>query len=127
MKEMLRRRHLSLRAKVGLLTASVLACAMVLFGDILYASIGRVLIDNTAQSLRSSAYGGIAGPVNHPGRAREGGALPLPAAPPATASTNQETPPTSPPGFDATHSLSELASMLTNRDTAARTTDSTGT
>jgi hypothetical protein len=121
----LRHRHLSLRAKVSLLTASVLACMLALFGVILYISIGRVLIDNTADSLRTSAYSAINGPFNHPGPRREGGTLPLPATP-AAGTTGQGSTPGTPPPFDATHSLSDLASFLTNRDTAARTTDTAG-
>lgn len=124
---MLRHRHLSLRAKISLLTASVVACMMILFGVILYINIGRVLIDNTADSLRASAYSAINGPFNRPGPRRDGGGpLPLPATPAATTTTGQGTSPGTQPPFDATHSLSDLASFLTNRDTAARTTDTTG-
>ena len=59
MRRLLRQRHLSVRAKVSALTASVLASMMVLFGVVLYANINHVLIDNTAQGLRSSAGGAI--------------------------------------------------------------------
>jgi two-component system OmpR family sensor kinase len=118
-------RHLSLRAKVSLLTASVLMTVMVLFGVILYTSIGRVLIDNTAQSLRVSAGGAINERLNGPRSGeppRNQPFLPIPAAPRVT-----DAGPGNQPGSDVPRTLNDLARMLTTRDTAALTTDTAGT
>jgi two-component system OmpR family sensor kinase len=125
MRSILGHRHLSLRAKVSLLTASVLMTVMVLFGVVLYTSIGRVLIDNTAQSLRVSAGGSINERLNGPrsaGPPRNQPFLPLPAAPRVTDAGSG-----APQGSDDPHTLNDLARMLTTRDTAALTTDTAGT
>ncbi|MDQ2787932.1 MAG: HAMP domain-containing histidine kinase [Chloroflexota bacterium] len=126
MKRILGHWHLSLRAKVSLLTASVLMSIMVLFGVVLYISIGRVLIDNTAQSLRTSAGGAINERLNGP-RSSEPlhnePFLPVPATPRATDTGAGA----SLPGSDEAHALGDLARMLTTRDTAALTTDTGGT
>lgn len=125
MRHVLGHRHLSLRAKVSLLTASVLMTVMVLFGVVLYANINHVLIDNTAQSLRASAGGAINERLNGPraaGPPRNQPFLPIPATPRVTDAN-----PGTPPGADDPRTLNDLARMLTTRDTAALTTDTSGT
>lgn len=123
MKVIARHRHLSVRAKVSTLTASVLASVMVLFGVILYVNISHVLIDNTAQGLRSSAEGAINGLLNGPKPQRNQPFIPIPFIPPQT-DTDRSAPQSV---SDTTHILFDLARLLTTRDTAARTTDTTGT
>lgn len=122
MKQIARHRHLSLRAKVSALTASVLVGIMALFGVVLYVGIGRVLIDNTAQGLRTSAGVAIDAQLNGPRRPRDDRTLPIPGAPFAPPS-GQNGPP---PELDATRTLYDLARALTTRDTAALTTNATG-
>lgn len=122
MKRLLHHRHLSLRAKLIALAASVLVSVMVLFGVVLYVGIGRVLIDNTAQGLRASAGAAIAAQLNGPRRPRDDHTLPIPGAP-LSPPIGQGGPPSEP---DATRSLYDLARALTTRDTAALTTDAAG-
>jgi len=122
MKHLARHRHLSLRAKVSALTASVLVGIMAIFGVVLYVGIGRVLIDNTAQGLRASAGTAIDAQLNGFRRPRDDRTLPIPGFSPGAPSG----PNGPPPEPDATHTLSDLARNLTTRDTAALTTDATG-
>ncbi len=122
MTRLLRHRHLSLRAKLIALTASVLVSIMALFGVVLYVGIERVLIDNTAQGLRASAGAAIDAQLNGPRRPRDDHTLPIPGATPGLP-PGQGGPP---PEADATRSLVDLARALTTRDTAALTTDATG-
>jgi signal transduction histidine kinase len=121
MRRLLRHRHLSVRAKVSALTASVLASMMVLFGVVLYANINHVLIDNAAQGLRSSAGGAINERLNgQRPPPRNDRVLPFPGTssgpPPGPGGTPQ----------DETRGLEDLARLLTTRDTAARTIDRSG-
>lgn len=117
-----RRRRLSLRAKVSTLTVLVLASMMALFGVALYASIERVVVDNTAQNLRTSAAGAIGGLLNGPRRLPgDNHFLPLPPPPQAGLRPGDAgTPP------EVNYALADLARALTTRDTAARTTDTSG-
>lgn len=121
MKRVLRHRHLSVRAKVSAVTASVLASMMVLFGVVLYANINRVLIDNTAQSLRASAGGAINEQLNGPRGLKNDRVLPFPGLPPGKPPAQGGAPP-----GDEKRGLEDLARLLTTRDTAARTTDPAG-
>lgn len=122
MREMLRRYALSLRAKLIALTASVLVSIMALFGIILYVGIGRVLIDNTAQGLRTSAGVAIDAQLNGQRRPRDDRTLPIPGGAPGFPPGQNGPPPES----DATRTLFDLAKALTTRDTAALTTDARG-
>ncbi|MCA1668546.1 MAG: hypothetical protein LC793_14360 [Thermomicrobia bacterium] len=122
MRKILRHRHLTLRAKVSALTATVLASIMVVFGVFLYLGIGRVLIDNTAQGLRASAGGAINERLNgqrQPRPPRNDQFLPFPAPPPNTGAGA--------PPQDEMRALNDLAKLLTTRDTAALTTNPAGT
>ncbi|MHB8645318.1 MAG: sensor histidine kinase [Thermomicrobiales bacterium] len=122
MKRLAYHRHLSLRAKLIALSASVLVTIMALFGIILYVGIGRVLLDNTAQGLRSSAGAAIDVQLNGSRRPRDDRTLPIPGTTPLPASGLGG----SPPEQDTTRSLFDLARALTTRDTAALTTNATG-
>ena len=121
MSALLRHRGLSLRAKLIALTATVLTVVMVVFGVVLYVGIGRVLLDNTAQGLRSSAGLAINGRLNGPRPPRNDRALPIPGGPPGSPVGQNP-----PPPQDERRTLGDLATFLTTRDTAARTTDASG-
>ncbi|MCA1670100.1 MAG: HAMP domain-containing histidine kinase [Thermomicrobia bacterium] len=113
----MRRRALSLRVRLSLLTAIVLTVVLTLFGVVLYLNLHRVLLDNTAQSLRLSAAAAISDKLNGPGPKPPKGVQALPV--PATAQSSALLPTDTKP-------LTDLARFLTTRDTAARTTDTTG-
>jgi len=114
---MMRRRALPLRVRLSLLTAIVLTVVLTLFGVVLYLNLHRVLLDNTAQSLRLSAAAAISDKLNGPGSKPPKGAKVLPV--PVTAQSTPLLPTDTKP-------LTDLARFLTTRDTAARTTDTTG-
>lgn len=97
---------LPLRWKLTLLATTVLAGTLLLFGVILLVTLGRVLPDNAAANLQTSARAAINERLNGPGPR---GARPPPRTDQPFPVPNDARP------------IADLARYLTTRDTAART------
>ncbi len=119
---------LPLRWKLTLLVAGILVGALIVSGVVLNIAVSRVLLDNTAQSLQSSARGAInerlnprqGGPQGAGGNGGNGNG-------PRTGQPNgNPLNPQGQPNLPPLPPLNDLARLLTTRDTAARTVDPTG-
>jgi two-component system, OmpR family, sensor kinase len=122
-----------LRWRLTLVTVSVLAVILTLFGIIIYKTVETTILDTTANGLLVSARPAVTSRLRAralqtgtPVAATPGAAVVEPAqtATVVTGQADQRVPVT--PDSPAGKSLADLAKILTTRNTAARTTDING-
>lgn len=118
-------RVLPLRWRLALVATGVLAVVLAIFGAILYVNLRSTLLDTTARGLYLSADSAVRqSAIGSPGRRGKGGLANLPAvlSPDERARSARGPDLAAPEGL----TLTQLAQQLTNRDTAALTTDAHG-